>query len=267
MARTQGSTDRLTDQLHQVGMAFDRRELRELPLHHFRRVEQNADVRLGQHGGVVERIAGGDDVVVEQLQRGHRPLLLFGDAQLVIDDAIVLDHKPVAQQGGPAKLAEQGRGELLEGVRQNDHLDERAEFVEELLAAGQRVERADDVLDVGQLQSVPVEQVQAPPHQLVVVRLVPGGEAQAVDPGLLGHGNPDFRGQHALPCPVSRSIVSRAGDWQGGAGLSRLLMKFFRAGRLPGPRGHRNTRVPGRDSTWLVIAGENGIHILMARVR
>jgi hypothetical protein len=48
---------RAFDELHQVGVGFDRLELRELLLHVLRRAEEEADVGLAEHGGVIERIA------------------------------------------------------------------------------------------------------------------------------------------------------------------------------------------------------------------
>ena len=72
---------------------------------------------------------------------------------MVIHDAIVLADQPVTQKRRPAELAEQGSGELLERVGQNDDLNERAQFIQEFLAAGQWTQRADDPLDVHQLVS------------------------------------------------------------------------------------------------------------------
>jgi hypothetical protein len=68
-------------------------------------------VRFGQHRRVIEGIAGGDDVVVQQLERGHGALLLFGHAQLVARDEVVLDHQPMVPQRRPGELAQQRRGD------------------------------------------------------------------------------------------------------------------------------------------------------------
>src|ERR1035441_5830769 len=83
--------------------------------------------------------------------------------------------QPVTQKDGPAELAEQGRGELLERVGQDDDLHERAKFIEKFPAAGQRPQRADDLLDVGKFQAVPVENGEPPQHELVIIRLVARG--------------------------------------------------------------------------------------------
>ena len=189
---------RLLDQPHQIGVGLDGRELGELLLHTFGRAEQDACVGLAEHGGVVEGVASGDDVVIHPFERGHGFALLLPDAQLVVDDVVVLDDQPVTQEGRPIELAEQGSGELLERVGQDDDLHERTQFVQELLRAGQGPQRADDTLNVRQLQSVLVQDGQAPAHELVVIRLIARGAAQFRDARLLGHGNPDLRRQHAF---------------------------------------------------------------------
>ena len=65
-----------------------------------------------------------------------------------------------------------------------------AELVEELLGAGQGLHRADDLVDVGQLETVLVEDFEPPAHELVVVRLVAGRAPEGIDSGLLGKGDP-----------------------------------------------------------------------------
>ena len=99
---------------------------------------------------------------------------------------------------GQLKLSHQRLRELLERVGQNDDLHDRAQFIQKFLAAGQRLERADDFLDVRELDAVLVQDADAVAHQLVVIRLVARGAAQFRNPGLLGDGNPDFRRQHAF---------------------------------------------------------------------
>ena len=95
-------------------------------------------------------------------------------------------------------MAEQGSGELLKRVGKDDDLHERAQFIQKFPAAGQRPQRANDLLDVGQLQAVLVQDGEASAHELVIIRLVARGAAQFRDAGLFGDGNPDFRRQHAL---------------------------------------------------------------------
>ena len=74
----------------------------------------------------------------------------------------------------------------------------RPQFVEERLRAVERRQRADDFLDVRQLEAVFVENLQPSLHQHVVVRLVARGAAQFLDPGLFRKGDPDFRNEDAF---------------------------------------------------------------------
>ena len=74
----------------------------------------------------------------------------------------------------------------------------RAQFVEELLRALQGLERADDLLDVGELEAVLVEDLEPAAHELVVIRLVARGAAQLCNAGLLGDGDPNLGSEHSL---------------------------------------------------------------------
>ena len=85
------------DEFQQFRVRLDGFELRKFLLHLFRRVDEEADVRLAEHRGVVVGIAGGDDVIVQRLQRGDGFLFLVRLAQLVTGDAVVLDDEPVAE--------------------------------------------------------------------------------------------------------------------------------------------------------------------------
>jgi hypothetical protein len=87
-------------------------------------------------------------VVVQKFQRGHGFLFLLGHTELVIHDSIVFHDQPMAEQGGPVELADERRGELFEGVGQNQDLGQSAQFVEEGFGAVEQRERADDLLDV-----------------------------------------------------------------------------------------------------------------------
>jgi hypothetical protein len=149
-------------------------------------------------------------VIIHSLERGHRFTLLLPDPQLVIHDPVVLHDQPVAEQGGPAKLAQERRGELLERVGQNDHLRLRSELVQKFLPALDRMERADDLLDVGQLQTVPVQDRQASAHQLVVIRFVTRGAAQFRNAGLFGDGDPDLGSQYSLHVQRDDRLFHRA---------------------------------------------------------
>ena len=65
--------------------------------------------------------------------------------------------EPVAEQRRPVELFQQRLRELLERVGQNDDLHQRAEFIEKFFSARQRLQRADDFLDVRELDAVLVE--------------------------------------------------------------------------------------------------------------
>ena len=54
----------------------------------------------------------------------------------------------MAEQGGAPELAEQRAGKLLEGVRQDDDLEFRAQLLQKAERPVQRFQGADDLLDV-----------------------------------------------------------------------------------------------------------------------
>ncbi len=91
-----------------------------------------------------------------------------------------------------------GRGELLERVGQDDHLRLRTELVEEVAGARHRLERRDDLLDLGEPETVLGEQVEPVAHQDVVVGLVAGRAEESVDAGGLGHRHPHLGDQHTF---------------------------------------------------------------------
>ena len=114
------------------------------------------------------------------------------------DHAVCVDVEGVADDGGHAELLDEGHGELLEGVAQDDDLRERAQLVEELAGAGQRLERGDDLLDVLDPQAVLAQDVDAVLHELVVVGLVAGGALELGDASSLGELDPDLGREHAF---------------------------------------------------------------------
>ena len=176
-----------------------RRELRELADHVFRGMEQNPGMGLGQHGGVVVRVAGGHYAVVEALQGDHRLTLGVFLAQLIADNAIgFIGDQLVAQQGREAQLTHQRLGELVEGVRQNHHLEALTQPVDELNGAVQRLQGGNHFLNICQLQAVLVENAQTLLHQHVVVGNIPSGGFQRFNAGFFREGNPDFRNQHTF---------------------------------------------------------------------
>src|SRR6266487_3627421 len=58
----------LGDELEQIRVGLHCFELGKLPLDVVRRAEEEADIGFGEHGGVVERVACGDDMIVEQFE-------------------------------------------------------------------------------------------------------------------------------------------------------------------------------------------------------
>ena len=64
--------------------------------------------------------------------------LLVGLAEPIVDDPVVGDDEPVAQDRRHAELAHERRGELLERVGEDHHLRPAAQLVEELARAGER---------------------------------------------------------------------------------------------------------------------------------
>jgi len=137
-------------------------------------------------------------------------LLLLGHAEFIVHNPVLLDHQPVAEQRGPAELAQQRRGKLLEGIRQDDDLDLGAERIEELPGPGERVQCADDLLDIGELQAVLLQELEPAAHELVVVRLIAGGPAQRGDARLFRNGNPNLGSQHSLHVQGYDALFHRA---------------------------------------------------------
>src|SRR5258708_343944 len=84
------------DQFPQPVEGFDRLESGELFFHSLRRAKEETVIGLGQHCCVVEGIARCDDMIVKRLERGHRLLFLFRNAQAIIHNSILLDLEPMA---------------------------------------------------------------------------------------------------------------------------------------------------------------------------
>ena len=82
--------------------------------------------------------------------------------------------------------------------------------VDELHGAFQGLEGGDHFLDVGQFQTVLVENTQALLHQHVVIRDIPSGRFQRFDAGFFREGDPDFRDQNAFQietCDFHRALL------------------------------------------------------------
>ncbi len=128
-----------------------------------------------------------------------RAALVVGQADLVVDDPPrVVRLESVAEEGGMAELSHQRRGELVEGVGEDHHLEALAQPVEEVGGAVQGAHAGDHLLDVAQSEAVLGQDCEAALHQDVVVGLVAGGAAQRVDAGALGDVDPDLGDEDPL---------------------------------------------------------------------
>ena len=133
------------------------------------------------------------------MQGLHRCELGRRAAHLVAGDAAVgSNFERVAHDGGPAKLAHEGLGELLEGVGQDDDLGRRTQLVEELAGTLKGLDGVDDLLNLLDAHVVFGEHAQAPPHELVIVGLVARGARQLGDVGCAGELDPNLRNEHAF---------------------------------------------------------------------
>ena len=79
------------------------------------------------------------------------------------------------------------------GIAEDDHLRSPAQRVQKRLCAGQRVDGGNGLLDLLQSKTVLFQNTQAPAHELVIVRLVPGRPLELRDPAGLRKGDPDLR--------------------------------------------------------------------------
>src|SRR5712692_2149072 len=174
-------------------------ELRELLGDVLGRAEKDAGIGGLEHAGVVVGVAGRDHVEVESFEGQHRGQFLIGQAQVIVDDPPVRrDRQSVAEERGVVELLHHGRGELLEGVGEDDHLAARTQPRQEVLRAVQRRHRGDHALDVLQREPVFFQDLQPPLHQHVIVWLVPRRQAQLGDLRLRGDVDPDLGRQNSF---------------------------------------------------------------------
>ena len=164
-----------------------------------RALEQETRLAGLDHTQIVIAVAAGDGLVSNGLQCLDRGQLGLLYPHFVAGDLPVLRHlQGVAENGGPAQLFHQGLGELLKGVAQDDHLGDGAQLVQKRLSTGERIDLCNRLLDFPESQAVFLQNSQAPFHQFVVIRLVPGRPPQFRNSAGLRECNPNLRHQNAF---------------------------------------------------------------------
>mmetsp|Transcript_61390 Transcript_61390/g.180072 ORF Transcript_61390/g.180072 Transcript_61390/m.180072 type:complete len:458 (-) Transcript_61390:374-1747(-) len=168
-----------------------------------RRAEQNASLRSGQHGSVVEGIAHRDDAEVEALELLHRLQLLVLQPHDVLGQITFLVRlQEVGEDHGVAKLVKNRQRVLLETIREDEGTRDRGlQPLQEVSRTRQDIELVDDVEDILQLHAVFSQRVAPSLHQLGEIRLLRGGDLQLLDASLLLNRKPRLRCQGA--CDVA----------------------------------------------------------------
>ena len=185
----------LVELFQEFGVGLGGFELRELGNDGVRGAEEAALVGLLEHARVVEGIAACEHLEVQVLQVLHDLRLLVVEAQVVALDHVVFDFQVVAENRRESEVLHDGVGEFLERVRKNDYLGFVAEFVHKVAGAVEQAEVCNHVLDVRKLDAFALENLDAALHEHVVVGNVARSQAQVLDAGLFGDGDPDFRGE------------------------------------------------------------------------
>ena len=118
--------------------------------------------------------------------------------------------KRVAENCGPPKLFHQRSGKLCKGIADDNNLRHGAQRVQKFPCTGQRIDFCNGLLNGGQPQSVLLQNAEAPPHQFIIIGLIPRGALQFRNAAGLRERNPDFRHQNAFQiqtndvhCPLS----------------------------------------------------------------
>ena len=85
------------------------RELRELFRQVSRRTEEEAGMRLGEHGGVVVRVAGGERMKIEGFERGDGMFLLVLHSHMVRHNMpVAIDFELITEERWIPKLPHEG---------------------------------------------------------------------------------------------------------------------------------------------------------------
>ncbi len=182
-------------------------ELRELPDHVLRRVEEKPVISLAQHRGIVEGISGGHDFEIERLKGRDGVAFLVGHAELVAGDAIICYDEPVTEKGRPSHLSHERLGELLESIGENNHRGFLSEGAKKLGRAGKEGQPGDDLLDLAKGDAVPRQQIDAVEHEFVIIRLIPRRAAEFRDAGAGGDRDPDFWRQDAFHVEGDNALI------------------------------------------------------------
>ena len=163
------------------------------------RAEKEARLACLDHSEIVEAVAARDGFVTDGLQSADGGVLrLFAAHLIACYLAVRRDLEGIAEDGGHAELLHKRHCELLKGIAENDDLGERAELVKKLARAGHNVNTLDDLLYLGQTETVLAQDVKAVFHQLIVIGLVAGGAAQLGNAACIGKGDPYLGDKYPL---------------------------------------------------------------------
>ncbi len=116
----------------EVAVFFEGFELGELLADAGRGVEEESVVGFKEHGGVVEGVAGGENLINATLEGGDGAALGMFLAEAEAGDAAVNNRQAMAEDVGHSSWRMDGLGEFLKGVGQDDDLGEGAQLAQEV---------------------------------------------------------------------------------------------------------------------------------------
>ena len=187
------------DSAQQVVEAIEGGELGIVRLDLVRGAEQKARLAVADHIQIVVAVAGSDGLKSHGLQRPDGRKLGMRAAHFdAAEHPVPVDLERIAEDRRPAELFHERLRKFFKCVADDDGLRLRAQLVQKVLCAGQRVDLRDHVLNLLQAQPVLAQDVHAPAHELVIIRLVARGAAQLRDPADLRKRDPDLRYQYSF---------------------------------------------------------------------
>ena len=133
------------------------------------------------------------------------------DSQDIVDDAVVLHAKLVAQDRRVPELFHQWRSELLEGVAEQNHLVVVAQPVEKLAGSVERSHVGEHRPQIAHRDPFSIEDLESVGHEPVVVGLVASGALEFVDPGTERKIDPNLGDQYAFDIE-SHHLLRTAAD-------------------------------------------------------